>query len=427
MIFFYNILYFLAFIFYVPVLFIRGKLHRGFVQRLGFLGQELPYRFYQKKNIWFHAVSVGEILAIVGLVERIRSTHPDHQIVISTVTPTGYALAQKRFRKEDIVIFAPLDFGWAVKSFIKRMRPEIFIAAETEIWPNLLTVLARADVPMVMVNGRISNKSFYGYRRFQFFIRKVLRPFRAFCMQSACDADRIINLGASAKNVFVLGSMKFDEGVSGEEITLARCGFKNEALVWVAGSTHPGEEKIVLDIFKKLKKKFFLLSLVIAPRHIERSPEICDLIKAEGLTAAVFSRINPPGSDPQAVVVVDTIGHLKSLYRLATVVFVGKSLTGNGGQNIIEPAFFAKPVIVGPHMQNFADIAEIFLEAGAILQIETPDELREAVSKLLASPELRTSLGERALATIKKNAGATHGTERIISGILGEIHFHKPQ
>ncbi len=421
----YNILYFLAFILYLPVLLIRGKLHAGFIQRFGFLGQELTYRLSQKPNIWFHAVSVGEVLAIVALVDKIRAEHPSRQIVISTVTKTGYTIAQKRFKKEDIVIYAPLDLGWSVGQFIKAVKPEIFVVAETELWPNILNALAKIDVPIVMVNGRISDKSFYRYRRFSFLFQGVLRRFRGFCMQSAKDADRIIELGGLPKTVAVVGSMKFDDVIFGEPVTKEQLGLPCDALVWVAGSTHPGEEKIVLDVFKKLKAKFNSLELIIAPRHIERAEEVCSIVAQGGNTARRFSS---PRSGPARgeVTVVDTIGNLKSLYRLAEVVFVGKSLLGNGGQNIIEPAFFGKPVIVGPNMQNFAEITDVFLAARAIVQIQEAGELEDAVYRLLSSAEARQALGERALMTIQKNQGATARTQKVLSQVLNTTQFVRP-
>ena len=426
MIFLYNVLYLIAFIFYLPVLLVKGKLHSGFKQRFGILGQELCYRLYKKPNIWFHAVSVGEILAIVGLVERMRLRHPQYQIVISTVTKTGYALAQKRFKKEDVIVYAPMDLSWVVNRFIKVIKPEIFVTAETEIWPNLLLALSKVDIPMAMVNGRISDKSFYRYRRFAGFMRRVLRPFRAFCMQSTLDADRIISLGALADNVSVPGSMKFDDIIVAEKMTAQQLGFKEDSLIWVAGSTHAGEEKIVLDVFKKLKLTFSSLSLIIAPRHIERAEEVYNLVKASGFVPVNFSVVRAQPVNSDAVIVVDTIGHLKSLYQVATVVFVGKSLVGFGGQNIIEPAFFGKPIIVGPNMQNFLEITEIFLSARGVIQIQESSELEDILKKLLASSQLCQTLGEKAQAIVKKNQGATDQTERILSRILATTHFVKP-
>jgi len=422
MMFFYNIFYLIAFIFYLPVLLVRGKLHGGFIQRLGFVGEEFIRRLSKKPNIWFHAVSVGEVLAIVGLVEKIRIAHPDRQIVISTVTKTGYALAQKRFKKEDVILFAPLDLGWSVRAFIKAIKPEIFVVAETELWPNLLTNLAKIDVPMVMVNGRISDGSFYRYRRFLFLFQKTLRRFRGFCMQSAKDADRIIVLGGFPKNTMVVGSMKFDDVSTGEIITPAQVGFSQDALIWVAGSTHPGEEKVVLEIFKKLKEKFPSASLILAPRHIERAQEVCTLAVQAGYSAQRFSAVRAT-TVPGEVVVVDTIGHLKALYRLATVVFVGKSLVGNGGQNIIEPAFFAKPIIVGPNMQNFADITDVFLTSRAIIQVQDAVELQDALYRLLSSAQTRQALGERARLTVQKNQGATVLTQKFLSEVLNTNPF----
>ncbi|MCB9771165.1 MAG: 3-deoxy-D-manno-octulosonic acid transferase [Candidatus Omnitrophica bacterium] len=422
----YNILYLIAFVFYLPVLLVKGKLHSGFKQRFGILGQELCYRLFKKPNIWFHAVSVGEILAIVGLVEKMRLRHPQYQIVISTVTKTGYSLAQKCFKKEDVIVYAPVDLSWVVNRFIKKIKPEIFVTAETEIWPNLLLALSKVDIPMAMVNGRISDKSFYRYRRFSGFLRQILRPFRAFCMQSALDADRIISLGAVSDHVSVPGSMKFDDIVIAEKMTAEQLGFNEDSLIWVAGSTHVGEEKIVLDVFKKLKSTFPSLSLIIAPRHIERTEEVHSLVKAIGFVPVNFSDVRAQSLNSDVVIVVDTIGHLKALYQVATVVFVGKSLVGHGGQNIIEPAFFGKPIIIGPNMQNFIEITETFLTARGVIQIQESAEMEDILKKLLSSTQLRETLGERAQAIIKKNQGATDRTEKILSRILATTHFVKP-
>lgn len=426
MMFLYNILFLIGFVLYLPVLLVKGKLHSGFIQRLGFLSTEIKYQLIQKPNIWVHAVSVGEVLAVVGLIDRLRAKHKDKRIVITTVTKTGYELARKKFPKEDMVLFAPLDFFWAVRQYIAAIRPEIYITAETEIWPNLLTTLARRDIPIAMVNGRISATSFYRYQRFRSLLQKVLRPVRIFCMQSSLDADRIISLGALPKNVMVAGSMKFDEVSPAETISIAKLGLGPDALVWVAGSTHPGEEKIILDVYKKLKPKFPLLDLIVAPRHIERVPEVSQLISANGFTAVCFSRIASEPVNADAVILIDTIGQLKALYSLATIVFIGKSLTGTGGQNLIEPAFYAKPVIVGPNMQNFEDITELFLESRSIIQIQGPEQLEAAVDRLLSDPQLRRALGERALKTVQKNQGATSRTEKILSSILTTTAFIKP-
>jgi 3-deoxy-D-manno-octulosonic-acid transferase len=421
----YNILYFIAFVFYLPVLLVRGKLHGGFVQRLGFVGQESRYRLLQKSNIWFHAVSVGEVLAIVGLVERIRVAHPDRQVVITTVTKTGYALARKRFKKEDVVLYAPLDFSWSVRAFIKAIKPEIFVVAETELWPNLLTALGKVDVPMVMVNGRISDGSYFRYLRFPFIFQNVVRRFRGFCMQSTKDADRIIHLGGLAKNTLVVGSMKFDDIISGESLTPGQLGFYEDSLVLVAGSTHPGEEKIVLEIFKKLKVKFPRAALIIAPRHIERTDEVCGLALQAGYSAKKFSMAKS-SSGGDDVMVVDTIGHLKALYQLASVVFVGKSLVGHGGQNIIEPAFFSKPIIVGPNMENFADIMDVFLTARGIVQVQDATELEDAVYRFFSSSEMCKTFGERARLVVEKNRGATANTQKFISQVINTAPFARP-
>lgn len=424
--FIYDILYFLAFIFYSPVLLIRGKFHGGYKERFSFFDTDLKYRLSQKPNIWIHAVSVGEVLAVAGLIEKIRENHPGHQVVLSTVTRTGYDLAKKRFSGACQVIYGPVDLGWVCRRFVKFVRPGIFILAETEIWPNLLAALNGRDIPVVMVNGRISGRSFYNYLRFKFIFQKVLRPVNRFCMQSVTDADRIMAMGALSKKVIVLGCMKFDDVASPEMALPGGVSFNPGAPIWVAGSTHPGEERIVFEAYKKLRIDFPKLILVMAPRHIERSGEVLDMFRQNEFQVRLFSKLKSDAAEIRDVLIVDTIGHLKALYSVASVVFVGKSLTGHGGQNIIEPAFYAKPVIVGPHMENFADIAEIFNTAKAIIQIQGPEELEAEVRKLLSSEILRLTIGERAAHTVKKNQGATLKTQQIITEILNTARFVRP-
>lgn len=422
----YNILFFVGFILYFPILLFRGKVHGGFIERLGFLSTETRYQLSQKSNIWVHAVSVGEVLAVLGLLERLRLKHKDKRIIVTTVTTTGFQLARKRLPKEDFVLFAPLDFSWAVRAYLKAINPQMYVTAETELWPNLLSGLNTRDVPVAMVNGRISTKSFYRYRKFAFFFRKFLRPIRIFCMQSNLDADRIIAMGALPKNVMVAGSMKFDAEAPTETIDRARLGLTEDDLIWVAGSTHPGEEKILLEIFKKLKPKFPNLALVLAARHIERSKEVGQLVTSHGFSPAYYSKITSESVDPGSVVVLDTIGHLKAFYRLASVVFVGKSLVGEGGQNPIEPAILGKPVVFGPNMQNFKDIADIFIESKSVIQVQDAAELQTAVERLLSDPQYRQILGSRAENTVRKNQGATARTEKLLSTILRNTSFLKP-
>lgn len=413
----YDIIFILAFSLYFPVLVIKGKWHPEFRMRLGSIPPELKAKLARKPNVWFHAVSVGEVLAVTGLVEEIRKSYPQYQIVLSTVTTTGYQLAASRLADNDLVIYAPLDLSFIVHRYIQAINPQIYISAETEIWPNLFAALGGRRVPIVQVNGRISEKSFKNYFRIKFLLKDVLQAVTVFCMQSSVDAGRIRQLGVEPGKIVVTGNMKFDDAPRVSETALV-LSYQPHELVWVAGSTHPGEEKIILDVFKSLQTEFSDLRLIMAPRHVERAPEVFGLIAAEGFKPFRFSRLSEQANPSYAVIVVDTIGHLRALYQLATVVFIGKSLTGQGGQNIIEPAFFAKPMIVGPNMQNFRNILTLFQDAQAIVQIKSATELLPAMQKLLRDPPSMKKTGESAKQVIEKNQGATLKTHQIISRIL---------
>ena len=412
----YDFIYVIIALFYLPFILMKGKWHSGFKMRFGIIPRTIYETLNDTDTIWFHAVSVGEVLAVMGLIKKIKISFPQYQIVVSTVTQTGYKLAQSQLAKNDVVIYAPLDISFIVRWYIKVIDPKIYISAETEIWPNLFTALADQKIPIVQVNGRLSEKSFKNYQRIKFLLKNVLNDVTAFCMQTPADAERIIPLGVDPQKVLVIGNMKFDD-LEHSMGSVKVLSYKPQDLVWIAGSTHPGEEKIVLEVFKSLQKEFPALHLVIAPRHVGRTSEIVNLIQSEGLNPVKFSEIKS-GMESDSIVVVDTIGHLRELYRLATVVFVGKSLIGQGGQNIIEPAFFAKPIVVGPHMQNFKNILNLFQEAQAIVQIKDPQELVVEMRRLLQDPQYRKKLGESAKSVVVKNQGATEKTFQIISDLL---------
>ncbi len=382
--------------------------------RLGFLPQGIKKAIKGKNNIWIHAVSVGEVLAISKLTQDIKARFPGKDVVISTVTKTGYAVAQSAFPR-DVVIYAPLDLSFIVRRYVALIKPEIYIAAETEIWPNIFSALNQRNIPIIQVNGRISDKAFGGYRRIRFLLKRILKSVYVFCMQSQLDADRIIHLGAEEKKVKVVGNMKFDDVSSSSLLSLKGLKFNESDLLLIAGSTHPGEEEILLSIFKKISEEFSDLRLVLAPRHVERTEEILNLIRRENLKPVKFSQIQEASIDRYTIVVVDRIGHLKSLYGLAHVVFVGKSLVASGGQNIIEPASFAKAIFVGPRMENFKDITEAFVRDRAIIQVKDADDLLVRLTALLRNPKEIEALGLLAKGVVEKNRGATARTLQIIS------------
>jgi 3-deoxy-D-manno-octulosonic-acid transferase len=417
-----SIIYDVIFVFfavvYFPYLIIRKKWHPGFKARFGYFSPVLTKELDGKESIWVHAVSVGEVLAVVDLVAKLREEFPRYKIVCSTVTKTGQEIAREKLGGGCLVVYAPLDFSRVVRRFLRAINPKIYIAAETEIWPNLYTALHRAGVPVVQVNGRISDRSFRGYKKIWFLTKPILSCVNIFNVQSDLDAQRLRQLGAPPERVRVVGNLKFDNIPPRAGRSKNDLGFQDNEDLWIAGSTHPGEEGILIDVYARLVTEFTSLRLVIAPRHIERADEVIRLIESKGYKASRYSQGVGAGRDPKRIVVVDTIGHLKMLYGLATVVFIGKSLVVGGGQNVIEPACFGKPTIVGPLTQNFKDVVNIFLNEGALVQVNDKEELLRAVQELLVNPQRAVKIGEAAKQTVVKYQGATAKTLAAIKEVL---------
>lgn len=403
----YDIIFVFFAILYFPYLIVRRKWHSGFKMRFGCLGDALGRKLEGSDRIWIHAVSVGEVLAVADLLRKVKEGFPQHTIVCSTVTKTGNQLAKEQLGDDCIVIYAPLDFSWIVRKFIATIRPAIYISTETEIWPNLYTALHKNGVPILQINGRISDKAFAGYSRVRFLMKRVLACVDLFCMQSSLDAQRIEQLGAAPEKIRVVGNLKFDNISEAVEIQKKDLGFEDHEDLLIAGSTHPGEEEILIDAYRELVAEFPDLRLVLAPRHIERADAVVDLVQRQGYHPIRFSEIGEHKGDVQSVVVVDTIGHLRDLYSLASVVFIGKSLTVGGGQNMIESACFGKPTIVGPMTQNFKDVVSIFLKADALVQVKDSQELLTEALRLLSYPERAQEIGEAARRTVEQYQGAT--------------------
>lgn len=302
--------------------------------------------------------------------------------------------------------------------FIEWIHPKIYIAAETEVWPNLFYALQRKAIPIILVNGRISPRSFCGYGWVRPFFKKIFQGISWWCMQSPLDAQRAIGLGALPERVQVVGNLKFDEAVELESMDPKSYSFWDHPCLWIAGSTHSGEEEILLDVYQEASREIKDLRLVLAPRHVERTPEIIVQVESRGLRPWLLSQSDQPTFNARTVGIVDRIGHLRQLYKLATLVFVGKSLKGKGGQNILEPAAFGKPILVGPHMQNFESIMATFLKAGAIIQVRDAEELKQQLLGLLKDPDKRQRLGEAARCVVKENQGALHKTMTAITHLL---------
>ncbi len=398
----FNILFFIYSLVYFPYLILSGRWYKGYACRLGIFPLELTNRLKECCSIWIHAVSVGEVMAVAGMIDKISARWPTKKIVLTTTTKTGYELACSKLGGKVVVIPAPLDFTWVVAAFVRLIKPKIYIAAETEIWPNLFNCLHKNSIPIIIINGRISDVSFGRYRTIKPALKGVLGCVLQFCMQSQLDANRIKELGAPAEKVKILGNVKFDDLSLDQNSKLP--SLSNQPL-WIVGSSHPGEEEIVLKIFGQYQASW---RLVLAPRHVERTAEIESLVMEHGFKPLRFSQWNGQTINQDTVVVVDTIGHLRELYSQASLVFVGKSLCGGGGQNIIEPASYAKPIIVGPMMQNFRDITALFKAQEALVQVKDVPEFHEQVARLINDGHLRRQLGQRALEVVKANQGVTN-------------------
>lgn len=411
----YNIIFFIFAIFSIPFLLLKRKWHKGMKSRFGYLDQEVVDEIQDSKVIWIHAVSVGEVLAVSNLVDRLKKKFSDHTIVFSTVTKTGFQVAKETLN-DVVVIFAPLDFSWVVKKYIRIIKPVLYVAMETEVWPNLYSALKRNGVPIFLVNGRISDDSFKGYQKIRFLTKGVFGKIDCMCMQSEEDKERIINLGAKEARVHVLGNLKFD-GISlnGKSSKLLK---KASSPVWVAGSTHPGEEEIVFLTYQKLLSNFKDLRLILAPRHIERAEDIYLSAKALGFNVKKYSEQVDIQKANFQILIVDEVGHLRHLYESADVVFIGKTFKVGGGQNMIEPASLGKTTIVGPLTYNFKDVVKILLKGKAIIQIINEQDLYSEIKKLLNDPDESQHMGQRAQILIQKYKGATLKTANLIEQYL---------
>lgn len=395
----------------LPGYLFKGRFHRGFGRRLGIL----PAGLKLERPVWVHAVSVGEALTVGGLLEELRKVFPGRKFVISTVTPTGNQIAARFAREGDLVTFLPFDLSFIVGRVLREINPALFVIAETEIWPNLICRLRSAAVPVVIVNGRISDSSFKGYLAVKFLLKPVLEKVSFFGVQSETDAARLLRLGVAKERIEVTGNMKFDAaGLKIDAAELINCrqslGLRDADKLLVCGSTHRGEEEILLRIYSRLQQAFSGLKLLIAPRHPERAAEIARLAARDGFAPALLSRLDPQTPrppHPRTIFILDNVGQLANFYAVADIVFVGGSLVKRGGHNILEPAFLERPILFGPHMSNFRDIAELFLRNNAALAAPGERELEAEIAGLLNNPRRCAELGAGARRLILDNQGAT--------------------
>ena len=393
-------------------------------QRLGYLPVSLNVD--GEESIWIHAVSVGEALTARALAADLKERYPRLRLYLSTTTIAGQQVARRSLQHVDAVFYFPFDWAFIVKRTLNIVRPRVFVMMETEIWPNLLRLCRARGVKTVLINGRISSRSYPRYRLIRPFFRRVLDDVDRFCMQSEESARRLIDLGADPARVTVTGSLKFD---SLEEPAATGHGRPRERVlrffrisahrpVIVAGSTIRGEEAAVLHAFARIKTTMPGALAVIAPRQVERFGEVERISRDLGFVTARRSEL-PIDAEPRAdVVVLDSLGELARLYQVATAVFVGGSLVDHGGHNILEPAIFGKPIVFGPHMHNFKEIAEAFLTNDAAIQVQSERELDDTLLALVTDPVRRARLGAAARALVAANRGAKTKTLEVIGELL---------
>jgi 3-deoxy-D-manno-octulosonic-acid transferase len=393
-------------------------------QRLGFL--PVSFNLDGEPSIWIHAVSVGEVLTARALIPDLRRLYPRLRLFLSTTTMAGQQLAKRNVPGVDAVFYFPFDWALIVRRTLRLVRPKLFIMMETEIWPNLLRECRRAGVRTMLLNGRISSRSFRRYRLVRPLFMRVLAHVDRFCVQGEESKRRLIDLGADVGRISVTGSLKFDAlevpGLSSRarqrDRVLRFFRVPPSRVVIVAGSTMRDEERAIFRAFRRIKDITSDPLLIVAPRHPERFADAVNLAQQAALVTMRRTEL-PIDDDPRAeVVVLDTIGELAQVYQVATVVFVGGSLVDIGGHNILEPAVFGKPIVFGPHMQNFAEIAQTFLANGAAVQVQSDRELEDALVALLTDPVRRARLGAAARALVESNRGARERSLTAIAELL---------
>src|SRR5262245_37467927 len=423
----YSILMFVAFVVVSPYFVyqaIRFKKYVGNLrERLGYL--PIALNVDGDESIWIHAVSVGEVLTVRALAEDLKLRYPRLRLFISTTTLAGQQVARTQFQSVDGIFYFPFDWAFIVKRTLRIIRPRVFVMMETEIWPNLLRLCQERGVKTIMINGRISARSYPRYKLIRPFFKRVLQDVDRFCMQSDESARRLIDLGADPARVCVTGSLKFDSlqvppashGRPRERV-LRYFRMSPNRVVVMAGSTIRGEEPAVFRAFARIKTTIPGAILILAPRQPERFGEVDRLSRDAGFVTMRRSDL-PIDAEPRAdIIVLDTIGELAQIYQLATAVFVGGSLVDSGGHNILEPAIFGKPIVFGGHMQNFKEIADAFLANDAAVQVHADRELEEALLTLVTDPVRRARLGAAARALVEANRGAKTKTLAVIADLL---------
>lgn len=425
----YNLILMAAALFLVPYYLLRGlrygKSRRGIRERLGKFTSEQLERFRDRQIIWVHAVSVGETRAALPLLKGLRQAYPEHLIILSNITETGHAIAET-ISEVDLRLFFPFDFSWTVRRVLETVAPCLIIIVETEIWPNFTRQAARQGIPVLLVNGRISDRSYPRYRFFRWLLQPVLDGFAAFCMQSQVDAERIVQLGAPTSKVENSGNLKFDHelrDLDDEQIAQLKKQYRlpDRVAVLTAGSTHAGEEALLIEVYQRLMDLGQEIILVLIPRHPERAKEVAALLKEKNVHYQRRSRLNEksPFLKKGQVLLVDTLGEVVNLYATSDVIFVGGSLVPIGGHNPLEASILGKPVMFGPHVNNFREMTGKLARTGAGIAVKDGEDLFQRSRILLDDPVRRRAMGQAGRTLIVENAGATRRTLERVDRCLG--------
>jgi 3-deoxy-D-manno-octulosonic-acid transferase len=367
-------------------------------------------------GVWIHAVSLGEAQAVQPLIRRLLQRERAGSLAVTTTTPTGSARVRELFADQVFHVYFPFDLPWAVRGFLDRVRPRLAVLVETEVWPNLLAECSRRGIPVMLANGRLSERSAQGYRRLGSLSRETFARFSAVAAQSEADAQRFVSVGVPPERLTVTGSIKFDQSIRGsvkEQAEVVRREWGVDRPVWVAASTHEGEEEWVLDAHEQVLRALPDALLVLVPRHPERFDRVAQLVQRRRLASWRRTQRNPP---PAAATVFlgDTMGELPVFLAAADAAFVGGSLIPVGGHNVLEPAALGVPVAFGPHMFNFAQISRMLLDAGAAEQVDGAAALGETMQRWLGNASLRTRVGENGRRVVEANRGALDRVLRLV-------------
>jgi len=421
--FFYNLFYPIGLLFFLPgqitKLLRRGNYRHKLGQRFGSYDREVRARLAAHRCTWIHAVSVGEVAVALKLCAKLRQLDPEFFCVLTTTTTTGFQVANAEATERMEVLYSPLDFWPVTRRAFALIRPIRIILVEAEVWPNLAAEARDRRIPLALVNARLSNRSEARFHRFRSLIAPTFRCLDAICVQEPEDVERWVALGVRRERIHHVGSIKYDplDVRLNPDLplqVLRTFGIDSDRPILFGGSTHAGEEEILGEIFQRLRIDFPSFMMIVAPRHVERAGEIRIALRQLGLSVSLRSEAGTTSPSPPDCLLLDTTGELQHWYAVATIVFVGKSLTSRGGQNPVEPILAGKPVLFGPHMENFSALAQALVANEAVVQVRDPNSLQQKITWLLRDRDAALRLVANAQAVLARHSGATERTAAIV-------------